>query len=574
MKEEYEKLKKNINVKGNYLCLKSILITVIAMIIVIYGLLDYVATDLGGNFKWLILPSSNFGMPEEMESVIGDYVFENGNCGWDGQFYYYISNDILGLKDTAIHVDLPSYRWQRIGLPFLSRVVSCILFRKNVTVEIYIFTYLIILAIATCCFALFLEKRKHCVFWVLPWILSVGVQITLRHALPDGAADAFMVLAIIFFLEEKYCAYAIAITFASLTREANISIAFMIFLFGFFGLIKKEKKFDLKFAAILASPGIIFVAWYLYVTFHFGEFPFKQAYNITAPFLAGFKEYYNIAIANDNSNEILGLRIYVITIISALVLELFRGKKNIIYWSLIPFTFLVGSFGSTVISAYSGYLKGISSLFIYIPLMVVDDYSVSKIENKTIYNIKIIDIEKVVAFIFSIILVVTGIHLTNIHGRGLIQAKYGQIIDSNNEAIALTNFDSKVSLNNNLGAYWVDMPLSNVFKPYDKYMILNVNVINQSGQIWHYQPNDTGANAVYISYQWFKSDNLESVYMDGSRTSLLSDMQDGEERDLNMFVSLPQESGEYVLRLSLIQEWVAWFWTQGTGYVDINYTVQ
>lgn len=542
---------------------RSLLITLVVAGITAYGLLHYVANELGGNFSWIIIPSSYFGVPEDLTDEI-ETLCENGDYGWDGQFYYYIANDILGLKDTAQHIDSPSYRYQRIGLPVIVKVVSKIFLEKNVTVEMFTFVYFLILMVASFLFAKYLEEKNKSVLWILPWALSVGVQITLRHALPDGAADAFMLMAVLLLLHEKYIGYAMTATVASLCREANISIAAIIFLLGFFGLLKKEKKFDLKYASILAFPGVVFILWYGYVTFHFGAFPFSEAYGITDFFGKGFYEYFIKALSERNFAEVISLGIYACTIIISLILEWVKGKKNHIWWSLVPFTILLGSFGPTVMSHYSGYLKGISSLLIYIPMMILNDEPVEK---------NICDKRKYACGVFMAFTLIMGLLVIPKHATNLLSTKYG-LHEKNDKAQALTDFSSDISVNEDKGAEWVDMPYSDLFRVETKYTIMNVHVENLSNQVWNFAPNDMGQNAVYLSYHWFKADDMENVICDGIRNSIRKDIEPGESIDADMYIEFPDKPGHYVLRLSLLQEAVKWFYLDGTGYVDINYIIQ
>ncbi len=545
---------------------KPMVLTIISLGITVVGLLNYVSTELAGNFQWLILPSKFFGVPDGLKNIIVT-ICDDGSVGWDGQFYYYISNDILGLSDTASHIDAPSYRYQRIGLPLIAYLVAHIMGYSIVSVEIFTLVYIVILTAATYYFAKYLNDNGNSVLWVLPWILSCGVQITLRHALPDGAADAFMIFAFILILKRKYILYSIFITLASLCREGNIAIAFIIFLLGVLGYIDKDKKYNINFSAILAIPGIIFITWYMYVTYHFGVAPFKQALGITQLFMTGFYDYLIIALNTDNTIELCGLIIYFMTIWITLYLALTRGMKNKLYWSIIPFTILLGSFGPTVMMHYSGYLKGITSLWIYVVIMSLDKSCSCCLNSKKIYKIGLIG--------FMCMVLITGLICTDNHAKGLWACKYGlPVSERDNTSIALNEFSSEIYVNEDKGAIWSDMPFEYVFCPSKRYTVLNVNILNKTNEVWHNLPNDNGANAIYVSYQWFKVGNMNNVIMEGIRTNIGKNIFPNEANSIDMFVALPQEVGQYILRISLLQEGVAWFYNKNTGYVDINYVIK
>ena len=77
----------------------------------------YLNRTLEGDINNHILAGEMFGMPKDIKARgIKPLYYGAGQTGWDGQFYYYKSNDIYGLKDTARYIDAPTYRYQRIGM--------------------------------------------------------------------------------------------------------------------------------------------------------------------------------------------------------------------------------------------------------------------------------------------------------------------------------------------------------------------------------------------------------------------------------------------------------------------------
>lgn len=549
---------------------KPIIITIFAFLITSATLLNYTADSLLGNIEWSIMSSTFFGVPEDLQDVTGEPLCTNGAVGWDGQFYYYISNDLLGTEGYSQHVDAPSYRWQRVGLPLVVKCVSVLLGQEYTTVGLYLFVNILIITAATYIFARFLQKRGMSVLWVLPWILSVGVQITLRHALPDGAADAFLLMAIICLLEKKYIGYSALISLAALSREAGILIAFLFFIMAFLGIIEREKRFNIKFAIPFAIPGIIFVAWYGYVTMHFGVPPFEQAHGITQFFLTGFIDYFVIALKGRNLYELLGNLIYAITIIGSLVICVVCGKKEKIHLSFVPYIVLLGCFGPTVMMHYSGYLKGISSLYAIIPIVLADYFCKNDINPDILKNRSIS--YKMIACFFAAVLF-TGVAYTENHGQNLYINHYGVEGTKDNTTTALTEFSSEITLNENKGEVWTDIPYANIFMNGDHYTSLNVNVKNTSSQTWNYLFNEDNIGAVFVSYQWYSLDNPDELYMDGIRTTIGENIAPGESVNVDMLVKIPSEPGEYVLKLSMVQEGVTWFHLVDGGCLELNYVV-
>jgi len=77
----------------------------------IYTMTTYLKGPLNGNFDHYLMQADRWGMPEEIKQHgVTPLYLDEWNSGWDGQFYYYIANDLLGYKDTPEHIDADAYR--------------------------------------------------------------------------------------------------------------------------------------------------------------------------------------------------------------------------------------------------------------------------------------------------------------------------------------------------------------------------------------------------------------------------------------------------------------------------------
>jgi Wzt-like putative exopolysaccharide export protein len=90
-----------------------------------------------------------------------------------------------------------------------------------------------------------------------------------------------------------------------------------------------------------------------------------------------------------------------------------------------------------------------------------------------------------------------------------------------------------------------------------------MKVKNTSGAVWF----PIGNNPVNVSYHWI-DDKGETVVHDGSRTSLGRPVLPGDEITLNAGISGPEQPGNFTLRLTLVQEGIAWFEQRGVKTVD------
>jgi cyclopropane fatty-acyl-phospholipid synthase-like methyltransferase len=84
---------------------------------------------------------------------------------------------------------------------------------------------------------------------------------------------------------------------------------------------------------------------------------------------------------------------------------------------------------------------------------------------------------------------------------------------------------------------------------------LRVQVTNASPYpLASYQPNP-----VHLSYHWLRPGNGEAVVFDGERSPIRPPLSHGASRRLPVRGKAPAQAGQYVLRLTLVQECVRWF---------------
>lgn len=316
-------------------------------------------------------------------------------------------------------------------------------------------------------------------------------------------------------------------------------------------------------------PGIVFIGWYLYVSIHFNAFPFTQAHNIQDLYLRSWGIYFKKAYLQGNIIEFLGLGLYGITVIYSLIFVFIKGKQNKLWWSFVPYIILVSCFGSTVMMHWSGYLKGISILFGLLPIIMVD----TKASDSDVKSIETYATNKAIIGIILVACVASGITGYYVFQKGPMEVRYlNKGIVSENHINPLTNFRCKLEIKDVQKKRYATNKILNTFtKDYDIYII---NIKNLSGEIWSKNWNADGSCAVNLSYQWFREGDLTSVALDGNRANLTQDLPPGESIDMEMYVKVPSEPGRYVLRISLVQEGVSWFYFKPeASYIDVIYDV-
>lgn len=81
-------------------------------------------------------------------------------------------------------------------------------------------------------------------------------------------------------------------------------------------------------------------------------------------------------------------------------------------------------------------------------------------------------------------------------------------------------------------------------------------------------------NKFYIASgnRWLKADGSLLTNMDG-RYGIPKDLAPGEETDTPLVVTAPQEPGDYILEVDMVQEQVAWFSDKGSPTAKTKITV-
>jgi hypothetical protein len=110
-----------------------------------------------------------------------------------------------------------------------------------------------------------------------------------------------------------------------------------------------------------------------------------------------------------------------------------------------------------------------------------------------------------------------------------------------------------------------------VMRPGQKYS-LRVALRNDSKVVWPgRQP--TWQFQLTVGNRWLTADGASITNMDG-RAALFQDLAPGETIELPLTVTAPNEAGEYVLQLDVIQEGVAWFGDRGSEVLSLKVRVE
>jgi hypothetical protein len=548
-------------------------------IFVIYTIISfdiYTARTLNGDVDKHILAGDMFGVPSALEEKgLTPLYYGQGQTGWDGQFYYYMSNDIFATDDTVEHIDNPPYRYQRIGLSLYASIAATLLGQDWVSPRLYLAAYFFLIAFATYFGGRLLQSAGANPLIILLWSLSIGTQITLFNALPDAAADAFLIIATYFLSREKLPLSAVLFTFSALSREVYVLFPLAILVIFAYKHLRydSENSFMNKLLCLpkgvasvsyLLIPVMVTFSWQLYVYIRFGTLGGADAPGILGLPFQAWLTYFSTAITGTHLllgqgwaayAEAISLILFAIILVAFILYFIINFKKaddrSAIYSAVGCASFclalLYASFGPTVIMHYTGYFKAISVFFFVFPLLLYGAQS----------N-RIIRFSVIVVLAISV-LVTTAYNMkvrilpSNDHDRFTQQSR---VLD-NNPVECFGNYEAQVKIKSvtieNTGVIF-RRPL----------MIYEVELLNTSPNVFVSTRSRGGVN---LSYHWVDGDGR--VVQDGIRTAILRRLLPGESLTTSVVSELPQTKDAKLI-ISPVQEGCAWFYLANPNFMSQN----
>ncbi|MGC3028678.1 hypothetical protein ACPUER_26670 [Burkholderia sp. DN3021] len=510
-----------------------------------------------GHFSQFMIPSDKFGLPTQLRDH-GLTTFFRESGGWDGQFYYAMSNDVLALRDTVAHLDTPAYRYQRIGIPLIANIVSKLMGQTWVSPLVYYSTNLGLVLLATVLGSRWFQQHGRSPYLILLWSLAAGVQITILNGLPDAGADALLILALICWYERRAALYVFAMSFAALAREAYVVVPFFAGAGALLGwVLNRETAVHRNRLPVIAHalPVAVMLAWQVYVRLHIGS-PQTGAVLLTWPFadtlryaFLGLRGLHPLVGGGKGRLEGGGLILHLLLVIAmgiAMLVVLracLRGKVK--QYEVAGFALAFGTlsamylcFNYIVVQHYSGYFKASDMFLFALPFMLL---AIDKVVPRAL----IIAFAAIAAFFFFLFA------QDRLSGGHWIEQPAQVYIEDH--AACLTSFDAQtapLAITEVGGVRWVSRLLDR------KLMLVEVKLTNRSSVA--FSPTK-GVGSVKVGYQWL-DEKTGKVVVDGARAMLSDQLQPGQSAVLTVPVEKPASPGDYRLVISPVQEGCAWFY--------------
>lgn len=530
----------------------------------------YIDRSLNQNLNNHILSSSMFGVPDVLaKHGLVPFYQTKADAGWDGQFYYYMSNDLKGGADTIKHIDTPAYRYQRIGLALYIATVAKLCGLQWVSPKTYFVLYFVLILLATFMGAQVFASGGISPYWILLWSLSVGTQLTLFNALPDAAADAFLIIAMSALWNRQLVLSLLPFTLAALSREVYLLFPACIFLALLF-----ERALDRRLTLtellkptvfyLLLLPGLILTLWKGYLTYHFHNPPVDVfAVGLLGVPLKSWWMYFISGVTGHHLwvgayapySEALCLFLFLMVLIFSVFLgvQAFRMsytqkmKEPILlgcFFALCLLACLYFCFGNTVIKYYTGYLKVMGVFLFFLPLGM----SAFHVEKKTKllgYGLLLVSVA-----------VTTYYHLTK---RVLLYANspfnqftHRDAVSSNQQLACFKKYQARMVVTdmNTLQDRTLKSRLLHTYK----WLLIKVEVTNTGAETW---TSSNNLGSIFMSSQWVNARG--EVVQDGLRSAFTHPVLPGQTVSMYVVSSLPNANG-LSLKLSPIQEGCAWFY--------------
>ncbi len=327
----------------------------------------FYAGNVGGPL-WI---STLFGVSQSSFDAGARPVYFAPAAGWDGQFYFTQSNDPFALKVLEHHLlfDLPSYRYQRNGLPLMAWAAARLVGSKVTTPTVYFAVSFALVGLATGLLVVYLKQNAIHPAWALVWAGYGGVIRPMIHGLPDATADSLFMICIFAVARGTMYQYCLAASLLCLCRESYAAPACVIW---FWTLLRRSHwKTSLPHwvqVGLVALPGVCVLGWAAYVAhatqtqFMSGSRSIPWGGLIDWPFFA----YIGCNLQNLRQGSIDNNFVYSTSCACVLVVvlvQLFRQRTtSFTCYALLVHAGLMSMTGWIVWEAGVGYFKNTSSV--------------------------------------------------------------------------------------------------------------------------------------------------------------------------------------------------------------------
>jgi len=223
--------------------------------------------EIRGNGDPLILMT----IGSDYNPTLSDHAYTEE--GYDGQFVYYIADN----PDTASqYIDVPAYRFQRILLPFVGRILA--LGQSSLVPFSLLIVNLIALAGGTYILEQLLIAHKVSRWYAIGYGLSIGVFGSARLMTTEPLAYGLVLLAIWLYHKDHWIWAASVFAVSAFAKEVTL-----VFVAGYVFYLFTQKQWRQSIIFVLIT-GVPFALWQVVLFSMFGEFGIGSGGNLATGF--------------------------------------------------------------------------------------------------------------------------------------------------------------------------------------------------------------------------------------------------------------------------------------------------
>jgi len=213
------------------------------------------------------------------------------NKGYDGQYYYYASRDLLAQKKK-----IPAFRQQRIGLPLIAWLLG--LGKPWPTIMAMIIINLVVASLSAFVAARILHGRGVSNWWALLIGINTGTVLNVYFSLTSSLMVFFLVAGWWAYERDRSCWTWICWTLAILTRETAVGVIGPVVLW-------ELTRGRWKKAGAIGLTAVPFGIWQIYLWHQLNALPMiKSGGLLTLPGV-GLFQYLNSLSTGSFSKPLL-----------------------------------------------------------------------------------------------------------------------------------------------------------------------------------------------------------------------------------------------------------------------------
>jgi hypothetical protein len=236
---------------------------------------------------FMLLGSGRTGFTHAKQLPPGVLIGDPNAAGYDGQFYYRLALDPFNWNKTAFGITMDqSYRYSRIGYPFLAWLVS-LGQHEFVPFALVAINLLGVAAMAYLGGMFARESGRHAL-WGLAFAAYFGLVISVGRDTAEPMAEACMLGGLLAYRRNKPLLTTLLFTVGAITRETILYAPAAIAVTRLVAMIRRRARpglADLTWVVPAAVYGLLEIAVHFVVK---GEFPLlaNANRNLTTPFTA------------------------------------------------------------------------------------------------------------------------------------------------------------------------------------------------------------------------------------------------------------------------------------------------